>query len=128
MLGLLMCLTPSVGVVDDSTQLFPVGLTRHGAVGTKDEIGRCILQHLIDSGLGLFNSTCSDDTQTLKTTEDGTAKPLLSLLQVERGTVREVEGYVDDAGGIASALRLNSSRSLTILEPKKVVPSGSVGS
>ena len=30
-----------------------------------------------------FNSTCSDDTQTLKTTKDGTAKALLSLLQVE---------------------------------------------
>ena len=58
-----MCLTPSVGVVDDSTQFFPVGLARHGAVSTKDEVGRCILQHLIDSGLAF---SYLNDKQTVQ--------------------------------------------------------------
>ena len=112
-----MCLTPSVGVVNNSTQFFPVGLTRHGAVSTKYEVGRCILQHLIDSGLGLFNSTYSNDTQTLQSTKDGTAKTFLGLLQVKGRAVREVEGYVDDAGGIID----EGIEGLSILERCTVV-------
>ena len=52
----LMCQTPGMGIVDNGTQLFPVCLTRHGAVGTEDEVGCCILKHLIDSLLGFLDT------------------------------------------------------------------------
>ena len=45
-----------MGIIDHSTQLIPVCLTRHGAVGTKDEVGCSILKHLVDSLLGLLYS------------------------------------------------------------------------
>ena len=52
----LMCQTPGMGIIDNSTQLIPIGITRHGAVGTKDEVGCSILKHLVDSLLGLLYS------------------------------------------------------------------------
>ena len=45
-----------MGKIDHSTQFIPVCLTRHGAVGTKDEVGCSILKHLVDSLLGLLYS------------------------------------------------------------------------
>ena len=51
-----MSLAPGVGVVDNSTQFLPVGIARHGAVGAEDKVGRCILKHLVDSSLSLFNA------------------------------------------------------------------------
>ncbi len=95
-----MCLTPSVGIVDDGAQLLPVGSARHGAVGTEDEVGSGILQHLIDGFLGFLNATCCDGSQTLKSTEDRTTETLLCLFQVEGRAVGEVQGHVDDAGGV----------------------------
>ena len=65
-----MSLAPGVGVVDNSTQFLPVGIARHGAVGAEDKVGRCILKHLVDSSLSLFNAAFGNYSQTLQTTED----------------------------------------------------------
>ena len=77
-----MCLTPVVGVVDDSTQLIPVCSAGHGAVGTEDEVGSSILQHLVHSSLGFFYGTVGDNTETLQSAKDRTAKTLLASLRL----------------------------------------------
>ncbi len=89
---LLMSQAPSVRIINDSAQFFPIGIARYGAVGTQDKVGRCILQHLIDGFLSLFYRTSCNDSQTFQTTEDRTAKALLRLLQVKGRTIGEVQG------------------------------------
>ena len=76
-----------MGIIDHSTQFIPVCLTRHGAVGTKDEVGCCILKHLVDSLLGFLDTAFGNDTQTLETAKYRTTETLLCFLQVKRGTI-----------------------------------------
>ena len=48
-----------MGIIDHSTQLLPISVTWHGAVGTKNEVGCSILKHLVDSLLGLIYTAFS---------------------------------------------------------------------
>ena len=92
--------TPSVGIVNYSTQFIPISVTWHGAVSSKDEVGRSVLKHLIDSLLGFLDTAFSNNAQTLKTAKYRTTETLLCFLQVKRRTIREFQGHIDNAGRI----------------------------
>ena len=82
-----MCLTPVMGVVDDSTQLIPVCSAGYGAVGTEDEVGSSILQHLVHSSLGFFYGTVGDNAETLQSAKDRTPETLLRLFEIKGASI-----------------------------------------
>ena len=43
-----MYLAPSMDIIYQFAQGFLIDIVEHGVVGTKDEIGRCILQNLVN--------------------------------------------------------------------------------
>ena len=78
-----------------------VNIVEHRVIGTKYEVGWCILQNFVNLGLQILEVTLLECLTTIvESPQHGTAKELTDFLQAETFVLPVVEWWVNDTAGI----------------------------